>query len=72
MSTQIFTQIVTQHGDSIDAICYRHYRSHAAVDEVLERNAHLAALGSILPVGTSVSLPVTPRKTSVAMINLWD
>ena len=61
-------------GDTVDAICWRHYgRTAGVVEAVLEANPGLADLGSILPDGQLVNLPETPPQAAQRqMVNLWD
>jgi phage tail protein X len=61
-------------GDTVDALCWRHYgRTDSTVEAVLEANPGLADLGVVLPVGTPVYLPalvtVTDRKP---LMQLFD
>lgn len=67
--------LVTAHqGDTVDGLCQRHLGCTAAVTEqVLEMNPGLAALGTVLPMGTQVELPdEAPAKNNNALIQLWD
>ena len=51
-------------GDTLDAICWRHYGRTAGVTErVLEANPGLADLGPIIPIGTLVNLPPLPASS---------
>lgn len=63
-----------QQGETVDAICWRHYGRTAGVTEaVLDANPGLADLGTILPHGTLVQLPeVAPQAEQRQMVNLWD
>lgn len=67
-------QVIAQQGDSVDLLCNRHLGGTATVTEqVLELNPGLAALGSILPMGTTVTLPdALPEKQNNQLIQLWD
>ena len=66
--------IHAQQGETVDAICWRHYGRTAGVTEaVLDANPGLADLGTILPHGTLVQLPeVAPQAEQRQMVNLWD
>jgi len=63
-----------QQGDTVDAICWRHYgRTAGVVEQVLEANPGLADLGSVIPHGTQVLLPEQAvRAEQRQMVNLWD
>lgn len=66
-------KVIAQQGDTVDALCWRHHGSSAAVEQVLEINPGLAALGPILPHGTPVTLPDTdPAPAGTNYLNLWD
>lgn len=67
--------IVTTHqGDTVDALCFRHYgRTQGVVEAVLEQNPGLADYGPILPHGLQVELPETPTQQSTPqLLRLWD
>jgi len=66
--------IIANQGDTVDALCWRHYGRTAGVTEaVLDANPGLADLGTILPHGTPVQLPdVAPQAEQRQMVNLWD
>lgn len=68
------TVVRAQQGDTVDAICWRHYGRTAAVAEyVLQANPGLADLGPTLPQGTTVNLPdVPPSAPQRQMVNLWN
>lgn len=63
-----------QQGDTVDAICWRHYgRTAGVVEQVLDANPGLADLGPIIPHGTQVLLPdQAVRAEQRQMVNLWD
>lgn len=66
-------QVIAQQGDTVDSLCWRHLGSSAAVETTFDANPGLAALGPVLPMGTSVELPEAddaPRNTT--LIQLWD
>jgi phage tail protein X len=62
-------------GDTLDALVWRE-RSLGPADlpAVLELNPGLAALGPILPLGTTVTVPeiVTPTTPTLPLVQLWD
>lgn len=66
-------EIRTRQGESVDALCWRHYgRTLGAVEAVLLANPGLARHGLVLPQGLLVLMPdlkATPKKTTVT---LWD
>ncbi|MNI96430.1 Phage Tail Protein X [compost metagenome] len=66
--------VIANQGDTVDAICWRHYGRTAGVTEaVLDANPGLADLGATLPHGTLVQLPeVAPQAEQRQMVNLWD
>ncbi|WP_312382036.1 tail protein X [Stutzerimonas balearica] len=63
-----------QQGDTVDAICWRHYgRTAGVVEQILEANPGLADLGPVIPHGTQVLLPEQAvRAEQRRMVNLWD
>jgi phage tail protein X len=63
-----------QQGDTVDAICWRHYgRTAGVVEQVLDANPGLADLGPVLPNGTLLTLPEQAvRAEQRQMVNLWD
>ncbi|MCB4794256.1 tail protein X [Pseudomonas sp. NP21570] len=63
-----------QQGDTVDAICWRHYgRTAGVVEQVLDANPGLADLGPVIPHGTQVLLPEQAvRAEQRQMVNLWD
>lgn len=67
-------KVRAMQGDTIDAICQRHYgRTAAVTEQVLAANPGLAELGPILPQGTLLELPeqaAPPQNNN--MIQLWD
>lgn len=64
----------TQQGDTVDALCWRHYgRTRGLVERVLEMNAGLADHGPTLPYGLAVEMPEPPAHTTTApLLQLWD
>lgn len=63
-----------QQGDTLDALCWRHYgRTAGVVEQVLHANPGLADHGPIIPHGTLVQLPEQAvRAEQRQMVNLWD
>ena len=62
----------TKEGDMLDEICHHYYGQTAGiVEQVLEANPGLAALGPTLAAGTLVTLPdiAAPEQEQ---INLWS
>lgn len=66
--------VTAQQGDTVDAICWRHYgRTDGTVEAVLEANAGLADYGPMLPIGTAVYLPDLDTVPSTApLLQLFD
>jgi len=51
-------KVIAQQGDTLDTLCWRHCgQTRGMVEQALELNRDLAALGPILPLGTPVILP---------------
>ncbi|MDM8011784.1 MAG: tail protein X [Parasphingorhabdus sp.] len=68
-------QIVSQPGDSLDLICWRHLgRSEAVTEQALELNPGIAADGPLIPAGTLVTLPEIDIQAvqSRDVVQLWD
>lgn len=68
------TQLRTHQGDTVDALCWRHYGRTAGVTEaVIDVNPGLADHGPVLPQGLAVTLPDVPASAPERqVINLWD
>ena len=64
----------TRDGDSLDAICWRHYgRQAGAVEAVLEANPGLSDIGPVLPTGFVIGLPDLPQPAQeIETVSLWD
>lgn len=67
-------RVIAHQGDTLDTLCWRHLGTTRPVEDALQRNPGLAALGAVLPEGTPVNLPeaestAAPAKT---IIQLWD
>ncbi|MFK0167152.1 tail protein X [Rhizobium sp. NPDC090279] len=55
----------TRQGETVDSACFAHYgRTAGVVETVLSANCGLAALGAILPLGTDIIMPDTPRASA--------
>lgn len=67
-------KVITQQGETVDALCWRHYgRTAGTVESVLEANAGLAERGVVLPMVISVTLPVlTGAERHKPLIQLFD
>jgi phage tail protein X len=71
------TVIVRGEGLTVDLLLWRKYgvKGRALVEATFALNAGLAALGPVLPLGTSVTLADLRRRrrsTSVSRISLFD
>lgn len=67
------TNMRANQGDTVDALCWRHYGRTAGVTEaVLEANPGLADSGPIIPQGTLVLMPDEAPQPQRQMVNLWD
>lgn len=68
------SQTRSLQGDTLDAICWRHYGRTAGVTEaVLNANPGLADHGPVIPQATLITLPDdAPSAPTVKMVNLWD
>ncbi|MGD8174781.1 tail protein X [Marinimicrobium sp. ARAG 43.8] len=65
--------VTARHGDTVDAMCHRHYGRTAKVTEaVLEANPGLAELGPLLPSGTPVNMPIVNNEPTSTTVKLWD
>lgn len=67
-------EVIAHQGDTVDALCWRHYGSRSGLSEaVFEANPGLAEHGPLLPHGTRVTLPDRPPpQPERGLINLWD
>lgn len=63
----------TAQGDTLDYICWKHYRQlKGTVEVVLKANPGLADLGAVIPENTLIQLPDMPKPASeVQPIRLW-
>jgi len=67
-------KVIARQGDTVDAICWRHYgRTDGTVEAVLEANAGLADFGAVLPAGTVVFLPdLNTVPNTAPLLQLFD
>ena len=69
-------KVTARQGDTLDAICWRHYGATAGVfEQVLAANPGLADLGAVIPHGTQVELPdidSTSKTTTASLVQLWS
>lgn len=68
------TIYTTRQGEMVDMICRRAYGDESGyVEQVLDVNPGLAALGPVLPLGTKVLLPDLPKAAPERkIVSLWD
>ncbi|OJY65526.1 MAG: phage tail protein [Sphingobium sp. 66-54] len=69
-----FTATALQ-GETVDALVWRVLGAGSGtVEQVLDLNRDIAALGPVLPEGHPVSLPLllTPEAPARAIVHLWD
>lgn len=67
--------VISQAGETLDALMWRALGSTAAVAVVLAANPGIAAAGPILPAGTGIQIPDAAISTSAPLredIRLWD
>ncbi|CAJ4592817.1 tail protein X [Burkholderia pseudomallei] len=67
-------KIAALQGETLDALCWRHYGSTVGtVEAVLEANPGLAELGVVLPMGTVVEMPERRAiETTTPLLQLFD
>lgn len=73
--TTTATNYITRQGDTVDAICWRHYGTErgGTTETVLEANRGIADHGPVLPSGLSITLPaISQPAITETTINLWD
>lgn len=65
---------ITRQGETVDLACLAHYgRTEKVVEAVLEANPGLAALGMVLPIGTTIIMPsISSTATQPRLVSLWD
>lgn len=67
--------VTSEAGETLDMVCWRTLGTTGSVDAVLEANPGLAALGALLPAGTSIILPDQTPSAATAVretIQLWS
>lgn len=65
---------ISQHGETVDQLCWRALGSTVPVEQVYAANPGLADRGTFLPAGIVVTLPdavTTPSQTRET-ITLWS
>jgi len=67
-------EVIAKQNDTLDLICWRVFgKTNGIVEEAIKINPHITKTGSILPIGTAITLPNQVVSTEqVKMINLWD
>lgn len=67
-------QILSQHGETLDQVCWRALGSTEQVDAVYAANPGLAAHGPILPDRSPVILPETAARSAPLRetVTLWN
>ncbi|CCV44903.1 tail protein X [Yersinia enterocolitica] len=66
-------RIYALQGDTLDALCWRHYgRTQDVLEQVYDANPGLSELGAILPHGYPVELPDMAPAAQRETIQLWD
>lgn len=70
----VLTPVISLPDETVDALVYRVTGAASpTVEAVLEVNPGLAALGEVLPAGTSVLIPADqPKAGKAALVQLWD
>lgn len=66
---------LTEHGETLDALCWRVLGNTSQVEAVYAANPGLAALGTILPAGVEIVIPAaatTPAAPTRETIQLWS
>ncbi|WP_336810946.1 tail protein X [Bosea sp. MMO-172] len=69
------TPFVTRQGQTVDMVCWEHYRRTADITEIVfDANPGLADLGPVLPMGTRILLPdlPVPQREARKLTSLWD
>lgn len=67
------THYQTKDNDMLDEVVYRFYGTTCGtVEETLEANPGLAAWGTRLPAGLTVTLPTITGPVTEAPIRLWE
>jgi hypothetical protein len=70
------TTVTARHGETVDEVCWRALGyTRTVVEQVLELNPGLAALGPRLPAGTVITLPEASSSATaqtLETVSLWD
>lgn len=68
--------IPSEPGETLDQLCWRALGATTPLEDVYAANPGLAALGTVLPAGTLVTLPetatVTPAAQTRETVQLWS
>ena len=64
----------TSDGDMVDEIAFRQYGTTTGgiVEQLLAANPGLSDIGTVLPAGLVISLPMIDATAKIAGIVLWD
>jgi phage tail protein X len=66
-------KVQSLQGDTVDALCWRHYgHTSAVVEQVYAANPGLAELGTELPHGHTVELPEFAQTAVRETVSLWE
>lgn len=68
-------RVTAMQGDTVDAIAWRFFgRTGGLVEQILDLNPGLAALGAILPEGTTITVPdpADAEQPTTRLVQLWD
>jgi len=66
-------KVFALQGDTVDALCWRHYgRTASVVEQVYAANVGLADLGAELPHGYAVELPEVAQAAVTETVSLWE
>jgi phage tail protein X len=66
-------QVNALQGDTLDALCWRHYgRTQDVLEQVYDANPGLSEQGAILPHGYPLELPDIAPATQREAVQLWD
>jgi phage tail protein X len=68
------TEYIAAAGDTVDLIAWRVYgtREGRVVEQVLDANPGLAALGPELPAGARLVIPKIEPSAARVLARLWD
>lgn len=68
----MFEEYITQEGDSVDLIAFNRFGVHGMEPAILEANPGLADRGPVLPIGTTVRIPVPLTADRQLSHRLWE